>query len=403
MRTPQRVLTIMALALLVPVFALADAPADGDNRQLLDKMKASDPQHYARLRHNLAVFRNLPTARQETLRKLDRDLQEETTTTRQRLERVMERYAEWLERLPEAERQSIVQAPDRKTRLQRIHDIRAKQWVKRFPKAQADRIAKLPEAERPELIKKLRQEELEERLDWQAAQRHWKAALANPGALPTKLDMLSEEAREAFEKSLKPLLSRDEEKLLKEAEGKWPRFPRTVVELADNHPLTLQGPVGPTTIKELPPKLVAFLENEKGFKPFYNRLKEAEGKWPEFGVALRDLARSPFMRKMFPVAHQLLPVKSTPSQPQDFAPIVQQFIEKKLIPALDDNEAARLKKTESQWPGYPQLVLELARWHNLAVPTGPTRFDGLDAYRTRPIYGLTNPPPRRGDLFLQFP
>ena len=54
------------------------------------------------------------------------------------------------------------------------------------------------------------------------------------------------------EKNLRPLLSKEEEKLLLDAEGKWPRFPRILVELADNHPLSVVGPVGWTHIVDLP-------------------------------------------------------------------------------------------------------------------------------------------------------
>jgi hypothetical protein len=391
MRLARLFVVLLAMALMVPSFVLADASSEAvtDNHQRLEKLRVNDPQHYASLRHNFAVFRQLPSERQETLRKLERDLEDETPGHRQRLERVAERYADWLEHLSETDRQTIQSAPDRKTRLERIRALRDKQWLKRLPKAQADKIANAPEKERAELLKKFRAEELEEHLDWLAIQRNWDVLMRNPQALPSRLDMLSDETREIIEKSLRPLLSKEEEKILKDAEGKWPRFPRVLIELADQHPLSLQGPVGPTSLKDLnlPGPAQALLQNDKKLEPLRNRLKEAEGKWPEFGLAWRDVAalpwkdlpKGPVGKKPFPP----LPPKYTPSRTEDLPQMVQQFIDKRLLPALDEGEAGLLKKAEGHWPLYPQTVLELARKHNLQVPNSLGRFDGLERYRWR--------------------
>ena len=398
MRFIQRILATAALALLAP--ALFGNPptdnADLDRREQLAKLRVTDPTQYARLRHNLAVFLALPPERQEALRKLERAVQDTPAADRANLEKVNERYNEWLDKLPAADRQSVLAAPDRKTRLQRVRDIRERQWVQRLPKAQADKLAKTPEAERPELIKKWRQDELDERLDWQIAQRreNWDHALRNPGAVPVRPDLLPEDIREAFDKNLKPLLSKTEEKQLKDAEGKWPRYPRTLVELADSHPAIVLGPIGPTTIKDLPfsPFAHGALEKEKNLKAQRDKLKDAEGKWPEFAVAWRELSRAPGGKKMFTPP----PARFMPSRPQDFTPEIRHFIDKKLVPALDDDEAAALRQLEDKWPAYPQKVVELARKHNLQVPTSPSRFDVLDRYRWRPVYAPTAPPRREG-------
>jgi hypothetical protein len=398
MRSLSRILVLPALALL-PLLALADSPDPlADARQHVQKLRATDPQHFARLRHNLAVFRSLPPARQEALRKLERDLQEETPPHRARLERVMDRYADWLERLPPVERQSVLAAPDRASRVQRIRALREQQWVKRLPKAKADILAKAPESQRAELIKKWRHEEIEDRLDWLAAQKHWEG-LARNTSLPTRPEQLDDASREALEKTLRPLLSRDEEKVLKDAEGKWPRYPRLLMELSDNHPLPVQGPIGPLWLKDLPAMkgLVPTLL-EKNYKSVHDRLKESEGKWPEFGAAVKELSRLPLMKKT-----PLLSLKVMPAQPDDFLPIVQQFLEKRLVPSLDEEESARLKKAQGRWPDYPQAILELAHKHNLSVPTGQVRFEGLERYRWR---YLTNPAAgagRRGEPFWVVP
>ncbi len=387
MRCVKQTLVLAALAMLVPALALARAPLDAQeaaNLQAIDKLRTNDPQAYARLRHNLVVYMNLSPERQESLRKLDRELQDEITTMRTRLERVADRYTDWLERLPEADRKNILSAPDRKTRLQRIRAVREAEWVKRQPKNVADKIAKTPPRERGELVKKLQQEELEEKLDWQVAQRHWDQIFRAPQLLPVKAEQLPEDTRDALEKTLRPLLTRQEEQLLKENEGKWPRYPRVLVELADSHPISVLGPIGPTSVKDLQLSKFGseFLQKEK---KGMERLKEAEGKWPEFGLALREVSR---MAGSFGKGGRLIPTvhgKFTPSRPQDFPTIVQQFIEKKLTPALDEDEATQLKRSEGEWPHYPRMVMELARKHNLQVPGGSPRFDQWDRYRWRSL------------------
>jgi hypothetical protein len=403
MRTLQRIVMLAALAVMDPALALADvphAPTDGHvtERQLVDKYRATDPAHYARLRHNLAVFRALPPERQEAIRKLDRDLQDEPLGRRQRLDRVLDRYADWLDRLSEADRQSVLAATDRKTRLERIRAVREQQWLKRLTKAQSDKIAKLDKGERSELIKKMRQEELDDRLDWLAAQRHWEMLVRTPALLPTRADMLGDDAREMVEKSLRPLLSKEEEKQLKDAEGKWPRYPRVLAELIESHPLSVQGPIGPTTIKDLQlkPLSLVVLQNEKKLEPVYNRLKNAEGKWPAFGVAVKDLMRTGFGKQH--VAP--LPEATTPAHLQAFPPNVQQVVEKRLMPALDGDELGRLNKAEGHWPDYPNALLELAKKHNVPLPSLP-RIEAVDRYRWR---SLTNPGiGRRGEVLWMLP
>lgn len=385
MRCVQQTLVLAALAILLPALAFATPELqDAANRQAIEKLRASDPEAYARLRHNLAVFMNLPAEKQESLRKLDREMQDEITTMRNRLERVADRYADWLERLPEADRKNILSAPDRKIRLQRIRAVREAEWVKRQPRPVAERIARTPPRERPDLIKKLEQEELEEKLDWQVAQRHWDQIFRAPQMLPVKAEQLPEDTRDALEKTLRPLLTRQEEQLLKDNEGKWPRYPRVLVEMADTHPISVLGPIGPTSLKEMQLNKFAmeFLQKEKrGME----KLKEAEGKWPDFGLALREVGR---MAGGFGKAGRIFPPlhgKFAPSKPADFPSVVQQFIEKKLLPALDDDEGKQLKNTEGEWPNYPRLVMELARKHNLQVPGGSPRFDQWDRYRWRSL------------------
>ena len=79
--------------------SLAFASSEGDemerNRRLLDKWKA-DPEHYRRLKRDLAAFYALPAERQAQIRDLDQQLHEYDPEVQARLCAVLERYSVWL-------------------------------------------------------------------------------------------------------------------------------------------------------------------------------------------------------------------------------------------------------------------------------------------------------------------
>jgi hypothetical protein len=385
----QRVLGISmgstAALLLLAALPQASGEAVDGNRELLEKYK-QDPAHYARLQQDLLAFRQLGAERQEALRKLDRDFQDETPGMRDRLQRAMRRYVDWLEQLPEAERQAIDKAPDRKTKLQRIREIREQQWVRRLPKAQQEQLASVKGEERSKLARRFWDEEWEQRADWQVLARSSDLLLKKE--LPTRLDQLPDDVKRYVTENLVPLLSKEEERRLQEAQGKWPRFMRALVDLIDNHPISVLGPIGPTRFDDplLPrPMREHFdrLEKEKGgLAKRAPGLYQARGKWPEFGVgllALREAKTGP---------GRSLDAKYLPARPHQFPEAIQVFLDKRLLPALDEKEQVHLKNAVGQWPAYPQLIVELARKHNLPVPLEkplPGSFEFYDRYRVRSV------------------
>jgi len=400
MRDVQRRLLILILATLpAPVIGWADSGSTVDeNRQLLEQWRR-DPQRLARLKRNQAAFRKLPPAEQERLRKLDRDLGEESPAMRKRLEGVMVRYHAWLEALPEEQRRSIENAPDRKTRLELIRKLRQQEWLKRLPKTQQDQIAQARGPQQNELIQQFLQQALEDQADWQVAERFGGKPLPE-AKLPTRLAMLPKDAQIYVERNLLPLLSPEDEKRLQNAEGKWPRYLRVLVELADNYPTSVLGPVGPVYVRrplEKPyaedlyshaKRLAEMLDDKEKMigplRPLRTKLEQAKGKWPEFGVVLREMEGQlpkKIEKRLFPLTPEF-----TPARPKDFPAPVQVFIEKRLLPALSDTELKELTQAEGHWPKYPRLVVELARKHNLPVPAeslppGPIDWD---RYRIRP-------------------
>lgn len=363
------VLLLAALALVAPGLAGPDDAADeeGQSRTLLRRWR-SDAEHYARLRRNLKAFKELPAARQQRLRELDRDLHDEEPTTQAKLWRVMDRYAAWLERLPEADRERIRKAATAAQRLQVVREIRERQWIERLPAAKRKEIVDAPSPEkRAERVARFREEEQKRRLAWQKVLGpREEGPRKGP---PVRVADLPAELKQFVEGKLAPELNADERKRLDDAEGKWPEFGRVLRDLFEKYPLTLPGPTAhpALTPRELPPAVRMKFQQIKG--PDRRKITSSEGKWPEFAAAVTEA-----VRRLAPP----MPEELGPCRPGQFPREQHEFIEKKLWPALSPDEHAELRKAEGMWPEYPQAVQRLALKHKLSIPNlplpGPPEF-----------------------------
>jgi hypothetical protein len=367
------------LATLLPTAALAEGVPDEleHNRQLLAKLR-SDPEHYARLKQELRAFLELPPDEQTRLRRLDNDLRQETSASRARLLRVLERYSRWLEALSPADREKIETAANPRERLDRIKEIRQEQWIARLPKAYRVKIDVAKGADRTALIQEYRQKDKVRRDQWRVALRHWDDLIS--GRQPSRLREFQPAVQTFVNEHLKPRLSAEELDRLEKAEGKWPLYPQILVELADKHavgfPVTANRP---KLFKELPKEDRTALER---LSPSDLRsLRNFEGKWPEFALRVVEASRR----------NQIdLPRPLGPSRADDFPLSVRNFIREKLAPVLEPDEKERLDQAEGRWPAYPRTMLNLARRHRLWVPgmtlPGPreywNRFRSQSAERT---------------------
>jgi len=379
MRYPGRVLNVAMLLLvagLTPAVRAGDGPDELEqNRRLLEQAR-TDPQHEARLRQNLQAFLALSPDRQELLRQFDRDLHAKDPATQRRLAAVLERYSRWYDRLPEKDRRAIDEAPDAKARLRLIKDIRERQWLERLPQAERDKVEAAQGSERQRLIRELRQKQRKRRQEWQVALRHW-PELTRPA--PTHLAEFPYGVPTYVNEYLRPLLGPREEQRLKNMEGR-PGLAVSIVTLADRHPVILPGPAkGPSHFKDLPAEVARGLQ--KLDAGTLGRLREAQGAWPAFAVWATAAARANGIK---------FPRQLGPCRPEQFAPPVQQFISQRLTGELDAQEQKQLKAAEGQWPLYPRTLLQLAAKHRLQVPAGGARFDlpgpapYWDRFRGRP-------------------
>jgi hypothetical protein len=370
---------VLSLLVVLGLVQLACAPARAEsdemeqNRQLLEKWRA-DPERYARLQQDLRAFQAVPPERQERLRQLDRALREEDSATSARLQRVLERYVDWLRRLPEADRKQIEAAPTADERLRVIKAVRERQWLDQLPRATREELDRLPPAQRPARVASLHQEQRAFRNEWHTAARRWEEIVQRrPSALWQELQP---QVKAWVTESLLPMLSPEEKERLLRCRGQWPAFPETLVELANKHPIRLPGPTtGPSRFEELPPGVQARLPKLKDAPPLFVRL--VEGRWPDYAWAVTRHARNQKVR---------LPRPLGPCRPGDFSPMVRDFLEGKLLPVLTAEEKDRLARAEGQWPQYPRQLHQLALQHGLEVPgmrlPGPRFF--WDRFRKAP-------------------
>jgi hypothetical protein len=357
MRRPWWLLLVLAgLIAAAPGPAGPEADELARNRRLLDKWRA-DPEHYARLQRDLHDFYALPTAQQERLRQLDRQLHELDPATQQRLWAVLERYSVWLERLPPADRRRVLAAADPAERLRIIRALRERQWLDRLPRRQREQLLLLPAEKRAERIAELRRKERDERRRW--AQPQPKA----PQQRPRRVGELPADVQRFLHEQLWPRLSATERTQLRKAEGRWPDLPRTVLQLAERYPVLPALPppyVLVTRYENLPLRVrLALPRTALRSRGIWEELKAHQGPWPDFALAL---SRTPYARRK-----GKLPALGA-SRPEEFPPAVRDFLANTLPLHLGRGEADALRKLEGRWPEYPLRLHELARRHRLVIP-----------------------------------
>lgn len=356
-------LWLLALFAAATTWAVAE-PTPEELKQQRSRFEGlrSRPEVLARLRHDSLAFLSLPAERREQIIKLDHDLHEESSKVQTKLWNVVDRYADWLDRLPEKDRQAIKQAADASTRLALIRDLRDREWMSVQPKAIRDEWDKLKGEPRGDFIKKLRLEDRQRRQQWQFASRFWRE-LEGKQALPMKLEDFSAAVQKYVKEYLSVMISKEEKTRLAAAEGKWPDYPQTLVGIAAKHPSALPWATLPTHVGQLPAPVQARVTDKgkgglakpklvKGLAQFDGQPGFA-GKVVELGIGAKG---QPFEFEFWASSYKAL------QKP------MQEFVEKKLKPVLDQVDGAKLSKVEGSWPHYPLTIKELAEKHNLQPP-----------------------------------
>lgn len=362
----------LALSCFLPLLAVEGPPAStpepsadelAQNRTTLDRYRREEPKRLARLQHDLRQFMTLPADRQAQLRQLDAQAHEDGPSSAFRLLQAATRYADWEDRLPPKDQKRIEQAPNRDLRIALIRDMREWEWIQRLPLSLQEQIVKAEGENRGNLIAKIRHDERDRRAQWRVVIRHWDDFVRN-NPMPKSLDELPKQVQNFVVQVLLPMLSDEERKRLEEAEGRWPDYPRLLVEMADTHPVRVLGPRGPRYFSELPLEMYSALPFGLTKNP-PNALRQAAGKWPDFMIALAEWAEKNKGKKGKAI---VFPPKMFPCQPAHFAKNIQSFINGRLFPRLSKEDQKTLVEAEGKWPRYPQLVLELGRKYKVEFP-----------------------------------
>jgi hypothetical protein len=90
-------------SLVIILVAATVLPARDAVEERRPTRRSNDPEFRERLQLYFAAYHRLSPEMRQRVRQLDKDIQEEDPATRSRLLGVLQRYAFWLSRLPEAD------------------------------------------------------------------------------------------------------------------------------------------------------------------------------------------------------------------------------------------------------------------------------------------------------------
>src|SRR5258708_19355571 len=112
MRVWQLILFLMVATFFIRSGVLrADSPppTGEEKKTQLDKIR-QDQGQYSRLLRDAKAFSQLSPEEQDRLRQLDRDMHKEKWNNANRLQSTLKRYAQWVESLPDVDREKIESA-----------------------------------------------------------------------------------------------------------------------------------------------------------------------------------------------------------------------------------------------------------------------------------------------------
>ena len=264
------------------------------NLRLLHEWRTNDPAHYDKIVRNFERFRAMSPAQQERLRRLDQRLHDEDSATQTRLMHALEEYASWLTKLPAADRQRVLAAATASDGLKIIREIKERQWFDQLPLADREEWTKASEANRKKLVEKWKKEEQKRKAD-RTEQRRWEVVLHERPFQAMADEGFRIELNDFVKTRLEPMLSADERARLRSLETDPRRGPmawmRTVAELSDHHPVLSLEPKNRK--KDLPADYRQALDHPP--KPEVNKeavAKLPEGKWPDYAIEVTRLLRS---------------------------------------------------------------------------------------------------------------
>lgn len=196
-----------------------------------------------------------------------------------RLLEVFQKFGEWYEALDLKEKDRLAKASYPDERIAEIKKILTSQWISRLPKVDSDALLKLDEPMRAIQIVKMKKEE--------------QVRVAQSFDKKKKVGLYSEETQK-FITQIKQQLSSEQLEKLGKLEGKKGAFVKMILDFTeDNPPLPLNKMgVKYLSSKDLPPEVSARLKSLKQtgvYKSF--ELIKIEKKWPAFARGVTEIIR----------------------------------------------------------------------------------------------------------------
>ncbi|MCZ2343886.1 MAG: hypothetical protein LC104_19125, partial [Bacteroidales bacterium] len=349
----------------------------------------------------IRLFLSYPPARRQQLRQLDEDLSAWTAEQQRRYAPVLERYALWLDRLPDPDRHAVLAEPDSASRLTTIRRVREKQWRESLPTRQREELKLTADPEETvRLITAWKEGEQARNTEWELARQNWDELNRGPKSRPwpfgepTLAQAIDEYIRHVLKADLTQKtegkfdlpsacrLDRSEFLELKnrqeaaQKEGYWLLYGACLLRLAERHPY-LPPPQHEKPLTELHQVSKEFLKEIRARRTT-TELGRMRGRWPEFALELQEAAYK---------AHLPMPSPLGPATLAELSPALREFVQRTLTPALTEDERQSLRTREGQWPAYPRRLIELSDQHDFSVPgitlPGPPS-------RWRKLYGTTH-------------
>lgn len=370
----RRYFPVLTLLFAVTALWAAGEPTaqELENKRRIEDLRRQGPEALPRLRENLEQFERLTETRKKAILQLDHDLHDLPAAKQARYWALLERYADWLDQLrkddPQAW-QAIKDAPDATTRLGLIRDRRDGEWMQSQARAYREQWQKLQGEARIKFVAKLREEERDRHARWLLAQKFWEE-LERKKELPSRLSDFVTNKKDGtgkvktyVEEYLMPFLSAEEKEKLAKSEGHWPDFPLALVEIASKHPSALPPPRMPKHLAELPTPIQMRVIDKKAVakkKSMLAQLHKVEGR-EEFASKVVEVATRKGLGPNFEFEFWA-------SNYFALQPPMRNFVERELKPVLETSEKQALYSSENSWPFYPQTIQDLAQKHKLKAP-----------------------------------
>jgi hypothetical protein len=160
-----------------------------------------------------------------------------------------------------------------------------------------------------------------------------------------------------------PFLSTEEKEQLAKAEGHWPDFPLALVEIAGKHPSALPPPRLPRHLADLPTPIQARVIDKKAVakkKSMLAQLQKFDGR-EEFASKVVEVATKKGLGATFEFEFWASNYRALQAP-------MKKFVDTELKPVLDTQEKQALYNSENSWPFYPQTIQDLAQKHKLKPP-----------------------------------